>query len=766
MKIMIPLFLGFGILATRAAFYTVSTIADSGPGSLRQAILDANGNPGNDSILFTTNGRVTLAEALPMVTDNTAILGSGKEQLAISGNNAVQILSFQAGTSNLLSGLALVNGLASNYANGAAIVNLGTLTINDCALRNNTNRSGWGGAVFNSGIMVISNSEFSGNQVKGEDGGINGGGGGAGSGGGGAGMGGALFCASGTVAINGSAFIYNGSTGGSAGVAGIAPGRGGGTNGGVVGVSPGGSGRSGGFGGGGGGGYYGGYPYAGNGGYGGFGGGGGGGGMSGNYNLSGSGGGGGFGGGDGAIGGWNAPGGAGGGGAGLGAAIFVAAGAVNIVGSSFIANHARGGSGAAYGRGILGSVFVHSGSAELHDSLVNVVDTSTPLETWTSQLDQYLAPVGMPMPSADGQMVFGEVVKRGSVQIALRTSFAEGSLFYSLDGSDPRLQPRPYTGPFEVRTSALLRAVAYNSNFVTTVALDALPITIIPSLTIHTSGGGAVSVSPPQGAYFSNSVAAIQAQAAPGCSFLQWLGDVGGISPQTTVTMTRNKYVEAVFGTSVGTATVGAGSIMPDPIVPIYPIGTTMRFTGKPEAGYYFARWGGLGTNNPLLWVVSSTNPTITAVFLPLPSKQFSLTVIESGSGHVLIAPRAIHYASGQVVSLAAVPDRDQSFLGWEGDANGELNPLQVTMNTNRCLTAKFTKRPTLMVGTQLEGLVEEGFRLTLTGEFETRYEILGSCNLLDWASVGTLTNTYGTSQSTDPAATNLLFRFYRAVSH
>jgi hypothetical protein len=317
-----------------------------------------------------------------------------------------------------------------------------------------------------------------------------------------------------------------------------------------------------------------------------------------------------------------------------------------------------------------------------------------------------------------------------------------------------------------VRTSALLRAVAYNSNFVTTVALDALPITIIPSLTIHTSGGGAVSVSPPQGAYFSNSVAAIQAQAAPGCSFLQWLGDVGGISPQTTVTMTRNKYVEAVFGTSVGTATVGAGSIMPDPIVPIYPIGTTMRFTGKPEAGYYFARWGGLGTNNPLLWVVSSTNPTITAVFLPLPSKQFSLTVIESGSGHVLIAPRAIHYASGQVVSLAAVPDRDQSFLGWEGDANGELNPLQVTMNTNRCLTAKFTKRPTLMVGTQLEGLVEEGFRLTLTGEFETRYEILGSCNLLDWASVGTLTNTYGTSQSTDPAATNLLFRFYRAVSH
>ena len=35
-----------------AAIFTVTTTADSGAGSLRQAILDANANPGPDEIRF------------------------------------------------------------------------------------------------------------------------------------------------------------------------------------------------------------------------------------------------------------------------------------------------------------------------------------------------------------------------------------------------------------------------------------------------------------------------------------------------------------------------------------------------------------------------------------------------------------------------------------------------------------------------------------------------------------------------------------------
>ena len=86
-------------------------------------------------------------------------------------------------------------------------------------------------------------------------------------------------------------------------------------------------------------------------------------------------------------------------------------------------------------------------------------------------------------------------------------------------------------------------------------------------------------------------------------------------------------------------------------------------------------------------------------------------------------------------------------------------------MTSNKVITANFTKRPTMRVGTPLEGLVEDGFRLTVLGEFGSPYSILGTTNLLEWTPIGTVTNTYGTVQLTDSAATNLPYRAYRAVT-
>src|SRR3954468_9832939 len=63
----------FGPLNALPAVYTVLTLDDSGPGSLRQAILDANNSPGLDSIQFNIapGGPQTLflPPTLPVVTD-------------------------------------------------------------------------------------------------------------------------------------------------------------------------------------------------------------------------------------------------------------------------------------------------------------------------------------------------------------------------------------------------------------------------------------------------------------------------------------------------------------------------------------------------------------------------------------------------------------------------------------------------------------------------------------------------------------------------
>ena len=59
--------------------YTVTSTADAGAGSLRQAITDANGNPGADTIAFGIVGTgphtITLASALPEITDAVTIDG-------------------------------------------------------------------------------------------------------------------------------------------------------------------------------------------------------------------------------------------------------------------------------------------------------------------------------------------------------------------------------------------------------------------------------------------------------------------------------------------------------------------------------------------------------------------------------------------------------------------------------------------------------------------------------------------------------------------
>ena len=61
--------------SAHAATYTVSSSADSGAGTLRQAILDANANPGADNIVFTT-ATVVATASMPEITDVVHIDGS------------------------------------------------------------------------------------------------------------------------------------------------------------------------------------------------------------------------------------------------------------------------------------------------------------------------------------------------------------------------------------------------------------------------------------------------------------------------------------------------------------------------------------------------------------------------------------------------------------------------------------------------------------------------------------------------------------------
>jgi hypothetical protein len=380
------------------------------------------------------------------------------------------------------------------------------------------------------------------------------------------------------------------------------------------------------------------------------------------------------------------------------------------------------------------------------------------------------APFGTPIVTVDGKLIVTEaaVSRRGSARVTLWTRFPSGTLLYTLDGSDPATAGTLYSGPFDVSRTSLLRTIAYNMSFTTAAPGQPLTINILRTIIASTAGGGTIAVQPPDGDYFSNSVAVLTAIPASGWSFLQWLGDANGTNPTINVSMTRNKTARAVFGTAVGTSVVGAGSIVASPAALLYPFGTQIRFTAVPAAANYFAFWGNAasGSNNPLTFRVTSAQPTVTAVLPSIGGTQSNaLAVIPDGHGAVTLNPSGNLFPHNTNVLLQATPEAGQDFLGWSGAASGSQNPLVVAMSSNKVVTATFTKRPLLQIEAYPDLLNQAGSRVTVIGDVGATYQILGSTDFTTWTSLGSISNAWGTVQLSDAGATNTPWRVYRAQS-
>ncbi|MFC6223004.1 PQQ-dependent sugar dehydrogenase [Hymenobacter artigasi] len=143
------------------------------------------------------------------------------------------------------------------------------------------------------------------------------------------------------------------------------------------------------------------------------------------------------------------------------------------------------------------------------------------------------------------------------------------------------------------------------------------------------------------------------------------------------------------------TGTVGSGTVTKNPNAATYTSGSTVSLTATPAAGYQFSGWSGdaSGTANPLS-VTITANKNITATFTVVASATYTLNTNVVGAGTVAKNPDQANYTSGSTVSLTATPGAGYQFSGWSGDASGTANPLSVTMNANKNITATFTALP------------------------------------------------------------------------
>ena len=158
-------------LPLHAATFTVTNLGDSGAGSLRQAINDANSAGGANAINFTSglSGTITLQSDLPAIQDSGLTIDGTGASITLSGANTYRCFFIGAWTP----------GTATQIADNVAIQNL---AFSGCKAQGGVGGgqsvgagggAGLGGAIFvaNQATVALSNVSFSSNIASGGDGG-------------------------------------------------------------------------------------------------------------------------------------------------------------------------------------------------------------------------------------------------------------------------------------------------------------------------------------------------------------------------------------------------------------------------------------------------------------------------------------------------------------------------------------------------------------------------------------------------------------------
>ncbi|CAL2105085.1 putative repeat protein (TIGR02543 family)/predicted secreted protein (Por secretion system target) [Tenacibaculum sp. 190524A02b] len=275
-----------------------------------------------------------------------------------------------------------------------------------------------------------------------------------------------------------------------------------------------------------------------------------------------------------------------------------------------------------------------------------------------------------------------------------------------------------------------------------TVDMGAYETVVIPrTLTLNaTNGSISTNPNPTNGTYFEGTSVVLTATPDAGYQFDGWSGDATGSTNPLTITMDADKTVTATFSKIQRTLTVNAtnGSVStnPNPTNGTYDDGTSVVLTATPDAGYQFDGWSGdaTGNTNPLT-ITMDADKTVTATFSKI---QRTLTV-NATNGTVGTNPNPTNgtYDDGTSVVLTAIPNAGYQFDGWSGDVTGNTNPLTITMDADKTITATFSKiQRTLTVNatngsvstnpSPTNGTYDDGTSVVLTATPDAGYQFDG----------------------------------------
>jgi len=199
------------------------------------------------------------------------------------------------------------------------------------------------------------------------------------------------------------------------------------------------------------------------------------------------------------------------------------------------------------------------------------------------------------------------------------------------------------------------------------------------------------SVSPLEGEFDEGTVVSLTATPDVGYEFSHWSGDASGTTNTVNITMDSDKSVVANFAPEAVTYTLttiidGPGAIDLNPAGGTYAPGTAVTLTAIPTpGGESFNSWSGdiSGTENPTT-IIMDGNKTVTAHFEI--GHILSVSATEGGT----VTPESGIYSDGETATLTATALPEYEFSHWSGDLTGTTNPIDITMNDDKSITANF----------------------------------------------------------------------------
>jgi uncharacterized repeat protein (TIGR02543 family) len=173
-------------------------------------------------------------------------------------------------------------------------------------------------------------------------------------------------------------------------------------------------------------------------------------------------------------------------------------------------------------------------------------------------------------------------------------------------------------------------------------------------------------------------------------SFATWSD--GGTQSHTITVPSSNVTYTANFTTQYSLAmNAGSGGTVSPSGTNWYNNGQSVTLTATPNAGYGFSSWSGdlSGSSNPISLTMNGPK-SVTANFTQ-GQYTLTLTIYPPTSGSVTKSPDKVTYIYGEQVTLTATPGPDYNFFNWSGDLTGAANPMVVTMDRDKAVTANFT---------------------------------------------------------------------------